>query len=68
MKAVKDALLEVYGLFVEDGTLALLILVWVAIAVLVFPRLPGGVEWGAPLLFVGLAALLLENVRRSARK
>jgi hypothetical protein len=68
MRAIKTAISEIYGLFVEDQTLALSILVWVAIAVLVFPRLPGGVSWGAPLLFAGLAILLIENVRRSARK
>ena len=68
MKALLTALHEIYGLFVEDGTLAVLILVWVALAVLAFPYVPGHGNWRGPLLFLGLALLLAENVRRSARK
>jgi hypothetical protein len=60
------ALQEVYGLFVEDGSYAVSILVWLGIAALVFPHLPGG--WRGPLLFLGLVLVLLENVRRTARK
>ena len=67
MKVLLNALQEVYGLFVDDGSFALAILVWVAIAAFVFTRLPG-TAWRAPLLFIGLIVLLLENVWRTARR
>lgn len=68
MNALKIAWEEFIGLFIEDGSLAVGILVWVAVVGLVFPHLPGSSKWGAPLLFVGLAAILVENVLRRARK
>ena len=68
MKAIWNALLEVYGLFVEDGSLAVAMLVWVGLVALLFPRWPGGAAWHAPLLCLGVVLLLLENVWRSARR
>jgi len=68
MKTILGALEEVYGLFVEDGSLAVLILIWAAVAIFVFPRIPGFSAWCGPTFFAGLALLMLENVRRSARK
>jgi hypothetical protein len=68
MKALVTALKEIYGLFVEDGSLAVAILVWAMIAVLLFPRIPGSGEWRGPLFFIGLALLLVENVRRAAHR
>jgi hypothetical protein len=68
MNALVTALQEVYGLFVEDGSLTLALLVWIAIAAFLFPHVPGGASWRAPVLFLGIALLLLENVLRSARK
>ena len=68
MKALTTAVEEIFGLFVEDGSLAIGILIWLGIAASVFPRLPGGTAWRAPLLFVGLLLILAENVLRSARK
>lgn len=64
MKAVITALQEVYGLFVEDGSLAVAVLVWVAVAAFLL-RFGSG-EARAFLLFLGIAGLLLENVWRSA--
>ncbi len=66
MKAILNALEEIYGLFVEDGTLALGILIWLALAIWLFPRLPLGGESRAFLFFIGLCVLLVENVARSA--
>lgn len=68
MKALLTAFEEIYGLFVEDGTLALGILVWVALAIWLFPRLPLSGESRAVLFFIGLCVLLVENVARSARQ
>jgi len=68
MNALKTAWEEFLSLFIDDGSLAIGILVWVAIVGLLFPRLPNSAQWGAPVLFVGLAAVLVENVLRRARK
>lgn len=69
MKALLTALQEVYGLFVEDGSLAVAILLWIAIAAFLFPRLPESTAvWRAPVFFAGIVVLLLENVWRSARQ
>lgn len=69
MKLIITALQEVYGLFVEDGSYALGILVWVIAAVLLLPKTPAGAAvWSGPLLFLGFALLLVENVLRTARK
>jgi hypothetical protein len=68
MKAFVAIWNEVLGLFIDDGSLAAAILVLVgAVALLrstgvVGPPLAGG------LLFGGLVLILLENVRRSARR
>ena len=67
MKVILTTLQEIYGLFVEDGSYAAAILIWVAAAAFLLPRLPGGTAWRGPLLFVGLVLLMLENVIRSAR-
>jgi hypothetical protein len=68
VKVVITAITEVFGLFVEDGSLAIGILVWLAVAAFVFPLIAGSDTWRAPVLFVGLVALLVENVLRSARR
>jgi hypothetical protein len=68
MNALKTVWEEFIGLFIDDGSLAVAIVVWIAIVGFVFPHLSGSARWGAPLLFVGLAAILVENVLRRARK
>ncbi len=58
---------ELLGLFVDDGSLALAILAWVAVvaALLSVSALPAGVA--GILLFAGLVGILIENVLRRAR-
>ncbi len=68
MNALKTAWEEFIGLFIDDGSLAVGIIVWVAVAGFLFPRLPRSEQWGAPLLFVGLALILVESILRRARK
>lgn len=68
MKLLKTVATELFGLFVDDGSFVLAVLAWAVVGViclrshLVDPRLE------AVLLFLGLAALLAENVARSARR
>ncbi len=57
-----------HGLFVEDGSYAAGILVWLLVAALAFPRSSALGEWRAPLVFAGLVLILAENVLRTARR
>jgi hypothetical protein len=66
VSAVATALRESWGLFVEDASLTLGILGCLLIAAFAFPALRLRNEWRAPVLFVLLAIVLWENVRRSA--
>jgi len=68
MSWIAGAARELIGLFVEDGSLALAVLVWVAVAVLVFPVLPIDRGWLAIAVFAGLAVILVENLLRAARR
>jgi TRAP-type C4-dicarboxylate transport system permease small subunit len=59
---------ELLGLFVDDGSLALAVLAWIAVAVLAFPALSINGGWLAVALFVGVALILVENLLRAARQ
>jgi hypothetical protein len=67
MNAIRLVAREFFGMFVDDGSLALLALVLVAavtaaVKLLSLPPLLGGA-----LLLVGCLAILLQSVRRAAR-
>ena len=66
MSVVATALRELWGLFVEDASLTLGILGCLLIAEVAFPALRLRDVWRGPVLFVLLAIVLWENVRRSA--
>jgi hypothetical protein len=68
MQWTKTVLAEVVGLFVDNGSFALAILVWLVFAWWLLPHidLPTGVK--GPILFAGLAAILMESAIRAARK
>jgi hypothetical protein len=64
MRWFKTIILELYGLFVDDGSFAITIVAWLGVAWLVLPRLIPGSVWGGAALFVGLALILVESVWR----
>lgn len=64
---LRSILREVYGLFVDDGSLAAALLVWIVIAVAGLALFPAG-HWGGPVFFAGLAVVLAENVLRASRR
>jgi hypothetical protein len=68
MKWMLGAGRELVGLFVDDGSLAIAVLVWVAVAALAFPILPVKGGWLAVALFAGIALILIENLLRAARQ
>lgn len=67
MNALRTVLREIVGLFVDDGSFALAILLWLALVW--FLIRPLQLPWaGGIILFLGLAAILVESVARFARK
>ena len=59
---------EIYGLFVDDAAFAVAIVIWVAVAVFVFPLLGWLARGRGPALFAGLAAILAVSAVRYARR
>lgn len=68
MSWLKSIFAEIYGLFVDDGSFAIAILVWLALLWLVLPHLPVAGAWHGVILFAGLVAILLESALRRARQ
>lgn len=68
MKGLRRAAGEVWGLFVDDGSLAMAILVLVVVIALLRRVAALGTTACGALLFAGLVLILLENVRRGARR
>jgi len=67
MARLAPALREICGLFVDDGRLALAVIAWLTIAWLLLPRLDLPTAAKAPILFAGLALILLESAWRRPR-
>lgn len=68
MNAIRIALTELWGLFVEDATLTIGTLACVALAAFVIPRVGLAAQWRAPIFFAAVVLMLLENVYRGARR
>jgi hypothetical protein len=58
---------EIWGLFVEDGLLAIGLVLWVAAAALLVPLLGLG-GFGGPILFAGAVLVLGASLARAARR
>jgi len=67
MNWLRSVLREVFGLFVDDGSFAAAILVWLLFAVFVLPHLAPAAHWTGPVLFAGLAVILIESALRFSR-
>jgi hypothetical protein len=68
MRWLKVAAREIWGLFVEDGSFAGAIVIWLGVVLFGIRRFAWNTRWGGIALFAGLALLLVENVLRHARK
>lgn len=64
MSQLKTVCSEFIGLFVDDGSLAIAVLAWLAAACLLLPRLPLPPAWPPVILFLGLALILVESALR----
>jgi len=67
MGALGTALRRLVGLFVDDGSLALAVVVWLCLIALAVALWPAAAGWLALLLGLGLLAILAENVLRTGR-
>jgi hypothetical protein len=63
---LKTILAEILGLFVDDLSFALAIIVWLGIVRLGLPRLKLPAAWNGVILFAGLAAILAGSALRAA--
>jgi hypothetical protein len=68
MGVLKTSVQEFLGLFVEDGSLAVAIVIWALAARTIFRILPFDAKGDAVLWTVGLLAILMENVRRTVAR
>ncbi len=68
MKAVIAAAREFLGLFVDDGSFAIALILWSAAAGFFLPDLPVDAGWDGPILFLGYLLILAENLHRTARR
>ncbi|HVY15366.1 MAG TPA: hypothetical protein VHB27_09065 [Rhodopila sp.] len=68
MHWIKSVAQEIFGLFVDDGHFAIAILAWVAFSALVLPHIPVPAVAKGPILFIGLAGILVDSATRRARR
>ena len=68
MRWIRSVAREVWGLFVEDGSFAMAIVVWLMVVLLGVRRTAWGMRWGGVVLFAGLGLVLIENVLRYTRR
>jgi hypothetical protein len=68
MKWLKNILREIFGLFVDDVSFALAILLWLAVTRWVMPHLNIPARMTSILLFAGLALILAESAARYSRR
>ncbi len=68
MAWIKTIASEFIGLFVDDGSLAIAVLAWLAVVWLLLPRLPLPPALLPIILFAGLGLILVESALRGARR
>jgi hypothetical protein len=68
MNWLKNILREVFGLFVDDGSFALAIILWLAVVRWATPHLNIPSDITGVILFAGLALILAESATRYSRR
>ena len=68
MRWIKAIARELFGLFVDDGSFAIAIIVWLGVTWLLSRNFLSGAGWGGVVLFAGLAVILLWSAMRRARQ
>ena len=65
---IRSSAREIFGLFVDDGSFAIAILIWLAVALVVLPRLGVAGDVKGPVLVIGLLAIIAESALRRVRR
>jgi hypothetical protein len=68
MQWLKTISSELFRLFVDDGSFAAAIIIWLGISWLLSAHFFQHAEWSGAVLFAGLGLILLESTTRRARK
>jgi hypothetical protein len=68
VKWLKTILHEIFGLFVDDASFALAILLWLVLVKTLTPQLGISTRWTGVILFTGLALILAESTIRYAKR
>ena len=68
MRWMRTVAREVLGLFVDDGSFAFAILIWLTLMWFGLPRLQAFVRWRGVILFAGLGLILIESTVRTAKR
>lgn len=68
MAWIKTILSELIALFVDDGSFAVAIILWLGVVGFLFPRFGLQAKWIPVIFFVGLILILAENVVRGSAK
>jgi len=68
MRWLRAVVTEIWSLFVDDGSFAVAIVLWLAIVLFWLRRFGWASRWGGIALFAGLALILIESVVRQTRK
>lgn len=68
MRWVRNIFAELFGLFVDDDSFAVAIILWVGLVTLGIRRLALPSAWQAVLLFAGLGLILAVSALRGAQR
>jgi hypothetical protein len=68
MNALSAIFSELWGLFVDDDSMALALVLWCGACGLILPSLVPSMEWAAPILFVGCVTILLADIGMVVRR
>ena len=59
---------ELVAIFIDDGSIAVALVIWSALAWHLLPDLAINAGWDGPILLLGYVLILAENLYRTARK
>lgn len=68
MRWLRTIFNELFGLFVDDGSFAIAIVVWLGIVGFLSVHILADLRWSGVVLFGGLVLILVESATRRARQ
>jgi hypothetical protein len=68
MPSLTAVLKELWSLFVDDGSLAIALVIWVAVCGIGLDSVPIPADWDAPILFLGCLLILILNAMQTIRR